>query len=121
MSRNETDEEKLRTLWDRAVVAWDRIKITVMGLAILVTILTSTWTLSGTMENLQIQQKAMAETVKLVKEELTDTVTKLTARADAYGVVQSLHAERLASLESHRVWAEFIIQNLLLSKSHSRE
>lgn len=103
-----TDDEKIRTLGARAAALWERIRITVMGLAILASVISSTWVLSGTQSEIQGQIGKLGESVSEVK----TAVRSLKDKHEAGQVVQASHDTRLGRIEEWRDMTRSVIQSI---------
>jgi outer membrane murein-binding lipoprotein Lpp len=105
----DTDEEKLRGIGARAAAWWDKAKITVMGLMILGSVLSTTWVLSGTQSEIAGQINQVAESVK----ELKTSVSGLATKHEDSTKVNAAQDTRLGSLEE---WRENLKPDVLLIK-----
>ncbi len=105
----QTDEEKMRGFGARAAAWWDKAKLTVMGLSILVAVLSTTWQLSDTQSNIASQIKAVAESVAEVKA----SVSGLTMKHEDSTKVNAVQD---AQIEALKEWRDNLKPDVLLIK-----
>jgi hypothetical protein len=101
-----TDEEKIRTLGERLVAFWERAKVTIMWVSTIVTVITTTWTLSGSQAGIMAEITTVAATVKRVEV----SQSSLTEKQEALTGTVSAHDARLVE---QKVTTDTLVQGHL--------
>lgn len=107
--RVQTDEEQIQGLAARVASWWDRAKITVMGLSILVAVLSTTWVLGGSQQQIKEQIQRLSDSII----ELKAAFAGLTVEQKQAGSSIAGHDTRIGRLEE---WRDTTRPDILLLK-----
>lgn len=106
---DQSDSEKAKTLAALVAQWWERAKVTVMGVSILVAVLSTTWVLSGSQSQIAAQITDVGEAVV----ELKAAFAGLDSAHETTTAITSGHDTRIGRLEE---WRDTIRPDLLLVK-----